>query len=499
MQPREENVRFAEQFNLKSEVFSTTIITVELQRHAAGRRGNVAAFLLATNLLSRMFERVHAVFPDEAAVHRHPWHLETVGAVMSELRDTVGGALRMGPPPGHSDVVLSIGGRSSVPAARRVVVRGSHWRAALDCDLPGARDGVLGSLYAATLGAAQVLLHALEIGGAPYKPMEPFTFSLLDLLPSGLGDHSPAPLSFPEAHLVGVGAVGSAAVYALAHLDDIHGTLHLIDNEKVDDTSNLNRYALVRQRDVGHWKVDVAASALHSTGIRVDPYRGAFASYCREQGTDVELLLTPVDSEEGRRRLAMTLPRRVINAATGGTTVTISTHGFADGKACLHCLYLPEPNESSAEAIMADDMRLSRHTVEMLVETNEPVDAQLVEQIERNRGAEPGRWVSHVGLPIQSFYVRAVCGDAEIRLPTANVIAPLPFISAAAGILLAAELAKAGHADLRSWSLDNYFRIDTLRQPNPAFRLRRPQDASGRCICVDPDYVAVYAEKYSSA
>lgn len=44
---------------------------------------------------------------------------------------------------------------------------------------------------------------------------------------------------------------------------------------------------------------------------------------------------------------------------------------------------------------------------------------------------------SHVGLPINSFYVRAVWGEAEIRLTAANVIAPLSFFSAAAEIMLA--------------------------------------------------------------
>ena len=41
-------------------------------------------------------------------------------------------------------------------------------------------------------------------------------------------------------HLVGIGAVGSAAIYALSTLPQLAGTLHLIDNDKVDD-SNLQR------------------------------------------------------------------------------------------------------------------------------------------------------------------------------------------------------------------------------------------------------------------
>ena len=391
--------------------------------------------------------------------------------------------------------MLSIGERPDTSAEREVVVRGSHWCAALDCDLPGTGEGVIGSLYAATMGAAQVMLHVLEKAGAQYKPMAGFQFSLLDHLPFGVDSSTPKPARIPDAHLIGVGAVGSAAVYTLAHLDDIDGTLHLIDNETIE-RPNLNRYVLARRRDIGGWKVDVSAEALRNSAIRTEPFRGAFSSYTAACGDIVNLLLSPVDSEEGRRRLAKELPRRVLNAATGGTTVTISTHGFADGKACLHCLYMPDPNRESPEETIANDMGLSLDLIQRLVATNASLDAELVSEIERNRGANPGRWADHVGLPVHSFYAKAVCGDAQIHLPTANVIAPLSFISAAAGIMLAAELVKAGNPELRRWSLDNYFRVDTLRQPNPGFRQTRTQEMSGRCICQDPDYLAVYSEKY---
>ena len=494
MRFRDENIRFARQFDIPHEAFSTSVITVELRQDAAVLPGNVAGFLLAVNLLSRTFETVHAVFPAEAVVHRHPWHLKTVGAVVDELVQSVDGNLHVGLPQ-RSDVVLSVGEETDTPAQRTVVIRGSHWCAALDCDLQGAGEGVLGSLYAATMGAAQVLLHVLEMAGAPYQPMAGFNYSLLDHLPFGVDSGAPKPAQIPEAHLVGVGAVGSAAVYTLAHLDEVEGTLHLIDNEKIENP-NLNRYVLARQRDIDKWKVDVAAEALSSTAIRAEPYRGAFASYAAEYGEVVNLLLSPVDSEDGRRGLAKMLPRRVINAATGGTTVTISTHGFADGKACLHCLYIPDPNQASPEGTMARDMGLSLDLVQRLVATNAPLDAQLVAEIERNRGADPGRWAGHVGSPVHSFYAKAVCGDAEIHLPTANVIAPLSFISAAAGIMLAVELIKAGHPELCRWSLDNYFRVDTLSRPNPAFRRTRLQEASGKCICWDPDYLAVHSAKY---
>ena len=291
------------------------------------------------------------------------------------------------------------------------------------------------------------------------------------------------------------GAVGSAAIYALSHFDRFRGNLHLIDNEKVDD-SNLNRYVLMRRRDLRCWKVDVASQALARTSVQTEPYRGPFSCYVDEYGTDVHLLLSPVDSKEGRRGLAKTLPRRVINAATGDTTVTISTHGFNDGKACLHCLYPVKPNAKSSEDTMAADLGLPLETVLQYLQTNAPVGAQLVARIEKNRGVEPGRWTGNIGSPLDSFYNKAVCGDAELQLPTANVIAPLSFISVSAGILLAVELIKIAHPELRKWELNNYFRVDTLAPPNPAFQQLRRQDSSGNCICRDPDYISVYSQKY---
>ena len=491
---REENVRFAGQFGIAAQVFSEPAITIELVPDAAKRRGNTAAFLLAANLLSRTFDNVHAVFPDGITTDWHPWRLNAIDAVIDELSRTVGKDLRC-EPPRRSDVVLSIGQDPSVPADRQIVVHGSHWRASLDCGLPGSGEGVIGPLYSACMGAAQVLLHVLQRMGANYRPMRPFRFSVLDLRIDGAEENDVGNLWIPEAHLVGVGAVGSALVYTLAHFDEIGGALHLIDNDQVDD-SNLNRYALMRLQDVDRWKVDIASDALSGKDIHTYPYRGAYSEYVDEQGGEVDLLLSPVDSEEGRRALAKTLPKRALNAATGGTTITLSTHGFGDGKACLHCLYPLEVNRPSREELMADDLGISLAVVNDLLRTNRPMGSDLVAEIERNRAMKPGTWAGHVQLPVDSFYVRAVCGDARVQLPTANVMAPLSFISASAGVLLAAELLKAGNDQLSGWALNNYFRSDTLHPPQPDFLRVRSQDKTGRCICVDPDYLETYKEKY---
>ena len=250
---REENLRFAGQFDIASQAFSEPVIAVELGPDASEKRGNTAAFLLAVNMLSRTFNNVYAVFPDGIATLWHPWHLDEVGDIIDELSRTVDHDLRSAPPR-QPDVVLSVGQASSVPAHRQVIVRGSHWRAALDCDLPEAGEGIIGSLYSACMGAAQVLLHVLNRMGANYRPMEPYRFSVLDFCVEGDEGYDSGRLWVPEAHMVGVGAVGSASVYTLAHFDDIGGTLHLIDNDQVDE-SNLNRYVLVLQRRIAKYGV----------------------------------------------------------------------------------------------------------------------------------------------------------------------------------------------------------------------------------------------------
>src|SRR5206468_4212153 len=100
----------------------------------------------------------------------------------------------------------------------------------------------------------------------------------------------------------------------------------------------------------------------------------------------VDLLLTPVDSEAGRRKLATSLPKEVLNVATGSTTVTISRHGFANGKACLNCLYLPQVQEMTTEKRLALDLGITVDEVESLLGSNSPVSAEIATRIEHHRG-----------------------------------------------------------------------------------------------------------------
>lgn len=100
------------------------------------------------------------------------------------------------------------------------------------------------------------------------------------------------------------------------------------------------------------------------------------------------------------------------------------------------------------------------------------------------------------GKHLPSLYQHAVCSEAPVTTAAGTVVAPLSFISAAAGVALAAELVKGGNPELAEYALDNYFRFDTLAAPNPEFRQLRLPDPTGRCVCHDPDFGEVYRERH---
>lgn len=324
--------------------------------------------------------------------------------------------------------------------------------------------------------------------------IEPFRLSLLDYADSTANAPLPAHLDIGTVHLVGIGAVGSAVIYTLAQLERLSGDLHAIDNDEVDER-NLNRYVLMRDVDIGQAKVHVARDALAATGLTVHAHFGTFEQYRKSSSDPLELLLTPVDSEAGRRRLASFLAKEVLNAATGGSTVTVSHHGFADGRACLNCLYLAETQQRTTEQVMASELGLDAVTIETMLFDNIPVSTDVARQVERHRGVEAGRFASYEGQKIQSFYQLAICGTAPVTTAAGTVVSPLSFISATAGVLLACELIKLRSADLHQFSLSNYFRLDTLAAPNPSFRMQKAQHPACQ-LCGDQTYVDVYRQRY---
>jgi hypothetical protein len=491
---QEEHQRSLERLGMPSAVLIRPRIAVQLSDGHHPRPEALAAFMLSANILSRMFHDVTLIAP-AVTMPRNPWAIRSSTDLLLPLQGVAAGMVAWNGP-GPFDVVLGVGGPPSAPSNRSTWISFSGWLAGLEVELAVGADGVLGGLFGACYGCSQTLLLASQDFGGDRPPITPFHLSLLDYAPSSTNYGSLA-TDLDGLHLVGGGAVGSACVYTLGHLDDLSGEGRAIDNDSVDGT-NLARYVLMRRQDVGRFKVDVTHDALLGGGGRLQPYPMSFKAYRERFGTTVDLMLTPVDSEAGRRALAKELPKRVINAATGDGNVTVSCHGFADGKACLHCLYLPQAEEMTTERRIAIDLGLSQDEVRTLLLENRSIGIEITRRVERHLGKPEGTFDEWAGKHIQSFYQRAVCGEARLPVAGGTLLSPLPFISAAGGVLMAAELVKQGGHELGQWCLDNYFRIDLFSPPNPVFRQTRHPVRGGACICQNKDYVTVYREKYPS-
>jgi len=428
----EENARFAKVIGVPAAVFSGASVALELPPNAVTKAGVEVGFMFAANLLSRIFTNLILIAPD-LSLGPNAWGLQRISDLVPVLAEISEGRVAW-QTRDKPDIVVGVGAPPTIAGRFSTYFSFSGCDAAIELELPENVPGPIGALFAACYGTAQAFVYAAQMVGAKFQPMRPFRLSLLNYAETGPAQRCPAQLDLGRVHLVGVGAIGSAAVYSLCHFPSVEGDLSAIDNDCVDVT-NLHRYVLMQKSDAsaGRAKVEVATRALGGQGITVRPYPMSFADFYNKHSDPIDLLLTPVDSEIGRRSLAAYLPRAILNASTGHTKVTISRHGFADGKACLACLYPIPNNEMTTEKRLAIELGLSVEEVTAHLADNRPVQADLLDRVEAHRRLPVGHLTAWVGQQIQSLYQRAVCGEAAISTATGTVISPLAFISAAAG------------------------------------------------------------------
>jgi adenylyltransferase/sulfurtransferase len=154
--------------------------------------------------------------------------------------------------------------------------------------------------------------------------------------------------------LVGVGAIGSAALNMLARAGV--GTLTLIDPDRIE-LSNLQRQTLYGEAHVGEPKAEAAARgalAINSTlcvrpvVARVDGANAEelLADVADPEGRPVDVIVDGIDDFRARYILNDVACKHgipyIYGAVLGSFGVTMS---IAPGRPCLQCLF-PEPPES---------------------------------------------------------------------------------------------------------------------------------------------------------
>ena len=299
--------------------------------------------------------------------------------------------------------------------------------------------------------------------------------------------------------LVGAGAIGNSAAWALARTPLI-GKVYLVDPEAVE-LSNLQRYALCTRCDEGGTKVDIAARAFRN-GLQPVTYRGTWASFLEAYGYRWERVMVAVDSARDRRAVQASLPRWIANAWTQIGDLGASTHTFLGPGACLSCLYLPAQESKSDDQIIAEGLKIPelQDQVRVLLGSGRGADEAICVAIADAWQVPISKLGQYVGKPIRELWAEGVCGGGIIPLggagPTPRDLqVPLAFQSALAGVLLAAETAR----DILTAGAQRETqvrRMDLLRPVGESHPQKALKSGTGRCICEDQDFVSAYQAKY---
>lgn len=303
-----------------------------------------------------------------------------------------------------------------------------------------------------------------------------------------------------ETHLVGLGAIGHGSLWTLARQPRLSGRLHVIDHEAIE-LSNLQRYVLAGQAEVGMPKAALATTALRSIGLEVETHPLKWAEYvARRDDWDLERVGVALDTAADRVAVQGALPRWVANAWTQEHDLGISRHGFDDGRACLCCMYMPTGKSKDEHELIAEELGMpdAQEQIKTLLQTNAGVPNDFVARVATAMGVPFEPLALFVGQPLRSFYQMAICGGLVFQLSGGNrfvrTLVPMAFQSALAGIMLAAELVK--HAAGFPASPTTSTRLNLLRPLGSHLNDPKAKDASGRCICRDADFLAAYRRKY---
>lgn len=476
---------------------------------AASQEGRVTAELVL-DLLARLYPAVDVVplagAPDQIALASRL--LEAARQINPMIEGTTTIA-----PDTSAALVMGVTAAPAELATPQVVYVGSDgWLAKTSTRGPvasGDSANPFGAATAACIGAANVFR---AVFGAQLKRSnldQDLTLSLIDY-ELGLSNPSnpawSADIDLGETYLVGVGAIGHAAVWTWSSIPGLSGTLHLIDDERYDDT-NAQRYVTTRASDMPRQKVDHAAALLRERAPQLIavPHAQAWDEYVSERNDwRLQRVALALDSAEDRTFVQASLPLRIFNSWTQADNLGVSRHDFLK-TACVACLYLPTSERPDLDDMVAEALRFPREelaVVRRYLDLDLPLDHTMLERIARQTGVGTEVLLPFDGAPLLTLYHRAVCGGTILRFGGAvggtnqQAEVPMAFQSALAGVMLAAEVVIEA-AGLRSAELPVRTEINLLRPITGTLCIPESKHPSGRCICQDADFVDAYRTKYS--
>lgn len=475
-----------------------------------GARADVGAsrdgFLLAANLLARLYSRIRLQGPDELV---HAAESEII--LVNPMADVA---------VGDDETAATLCYETTVDNGVFVSARG--WNVYVDADAEGDDAAAApAALLAAALGVSELfrVVFAVELGDRGRRGPQPGAFNLVTLGEPTFGLPVPATVEAGEFRVVGAGAIGQAAARTLA-LAGVRGTMVVVDDEKVA-LSNLQRYVLTRDSDVGAVKVDLLRDRLTKSDLAVVPVEAKW--HASLVGAQLATLVA-LDSPEDRIGVQSSLPGPIYNAWTQPADVGWSRHEHFGGEPCLACLYWPQGetpsrHEQIASAFHQDPLRVLAYLVHRLpiglplppggvpavpgleaarVEVERWMQTPLVVDLAAAAGIDVAALADWRERPLADVYQDGICGGALLHLNVGeaprDVLVPLAHQSALAGVMLATQFIVAEVPELAaarpSASEARYDVLAGLPQ-----MLARPRARTPNCLCGDAVFRAVYGGK----
>lgn len=227
------------------------------------------------------------------------------------------------------------------------------WYGADAPQAPRGGDGgnPFGAMGAACIAAGEAFKHAggLEHGGG--WPRRSMWFSMYDLrLHDGRGA-APANPALPgrvdigSLAVFGCGAVGHAFCQCIGMIPGVRADLLLVDrsldagrgDEMIDDT-NLARYVMCTNRDVGRAKAGALAAAMRGrSGVAVSHTDGGIGGLGGRGEGRLESAVSCVDNNPARHEIQDLRPRRTYGGSVFEMQSQVSVYDAGRGTQCLKC------------------------------------------------------------------------------------------------------------------------------------------------------------------
>ena len=317
-------------------------------------------------------------------------------------------------------------------------------RPAPEAAAPGGAHNPFGAAAAACLSVGEVFKHLGGLDAKRGRFAESLCFSAYDLRAHGRrgavpsNPALPADINLGRLAVCGAGAVAHSFCQAIASLAGVRADLLIVDRranyglgDEAIEPTNLARYVMAANDDVGRPKAEVLCERVRAPGTRAEHTDDGIEALAGRGGlSGEEHVVSCVDNNRARHAIQGCIPRIIRGGSVYDLSSRVSVYDMAGGTACLRC-------ENPVEA----------------GESDEGV-------AERLRGMEPDRRraeAERAGVDsgdldryLESPACGALSGEALRRL--AAVLPPefsVNFATMLSGTLLAAEAAKAACPSLR--------------------------------------------------